>query len=75
VYAGHRFLDVLVHGWDLAVGTGQDRSLDPGLVEACWNVIEPQLDMLRASGMFGTDVSAPADADAQTRLLAVLGRH
>ena len=75
VYAGHRFIDVLIHGWDLAAATGQDRRLDPGLVEACWNVIEPQLDMLRASGMFGTDLPVPADADAQTRLLAVLGRR
>ena len=35
VYAGHRFLDVLVHGWDLAVATGQDYVLDPHLMEAC----------------------------------------
>jgi len=74
VYAGHRFLDVLIHGWDLAVATGQGTRLDPSLVEACWNVIEPQLDGLRASGMFGTAVPVPDDADTQPRLLAVLGR-
>jgi hypothetical protein len=31
-YAGHRFLDVLVHGWDLAVATGHDYALDPELI-------------------------------------------
>ena len=55
IYCGHRFLDVLVHGWDVAKSTGQDTALDPELVEACLVVIEPQLDMLVASGMFGTD--------------------
>ena len=75
VYAGHRFLDVLIHGWDLAKGTGQDAKLDGGLVEACWEVVTPQAEMLKGSGMFGTDVEVPADADPQTRLLALLGRR
>jgi uncharacterized protein (TIGR03086 family) len=75
VYAGHRFLDVLVHGWDVAVATGQDAALDPELVEACWEVAAPQADMLRGSGMFGESAPAvPHDADLQTRLLALLGR-
>ena len=75
VYAGHRFIDVLVHGWDLAVGTGQDLTLPVELVEACIEVIEPQKDMLAASGAFGTTVVVGPDASAQTRLLAMLGRR
>ena len=27
VYCGHRFIDVLVHGWDVAKSTGQDTTL------------------------------------------------
>ena len=75
VYAGHRFLDVLIHGWDLAVASGQDATLDSDLVEACWAVVEPQADLLRASGMFGHEVEPPAGADDGTRLLALLGRQ
>ena len=29
VYAGHRFIDVLIHGWDLAVATRQDTRHGP----------------------------------------------
>jgi uncharacterized protein (TIGR03086 family) len=75
VYAGHRFLDVLVHGWDLAKATGQDATLDPELVAACFEVIAPQIDLLKASGMFGTEVEVADDADPQTKLLAKLGRR
>lgn len=73
VYAGHRFVDVLIHGWDLATATGQDTRLDPELVDGCWAVLAPQLDMLQASGMFGT-AHDPAGSSPQDRLLAELGR-
>ena len=72
VYCGHRFIDVLVHGWDVA-STGQDTRLDPELVAACWAVVEPQLDEL-GGGAFGTTVTLPDDAEPQARLLAALGR-
>ena len=75
VYAGHRFLDVLVHGWDLAVATGQDYTLDPKLIEPCRQVIEPQLEAFRSAGALGPEVAVPAGASAQTRFLALLGRN
>jgi uncharacterized protein (TIGR03086 family) len=74
VYAGHRLLDVLVHGWDVAKATGQDTKLDPELVEACWAVVEPQEELLIGSGMFGTEHDAEPTADRQTALLELLGR-
>jgi uncharacterized protein (TIGR03086 family) len=75
VYCGHRFMDVLVHGWDVARATGQDTALPPDLVNAAIEVVTPQAAMLGESGMFATDVDVPADGDAQTRLLAMLGRR
>lgn len=74
VYAGHRFLDVLVHGWDLAVATGQDHALDPKLMDACRQIIEPQLEAFRGAGALGPPLAVPAGASDQTRFLALLGR-
>ena len=74
VYAGHRFIDVLIHGWDLAVATGQDRALDPDLVAACAEVVAPQAEMLQGSGMFGGHVAVGPEATPEARLLAQLGR-
>jgi uncharacterized protein (TIGR03086 family) len=73
-YCRDRFLDVLVHGWDLARATGQDTTLDPELVAAALEIIEPHRELLAASGAFGTPSDPPAGADPQTRLLAWLGR-
>jgi uncharacterized protein (TIGR03086 family) len=74
VYCGHRLIDVLVHGWDLAVATDGDARLPDHLVEACLEVVRPQADLLRGSGAFTSDVEAPAHASPQTELLALLGR-
>jgi uncharacterized protein (TIGR03086 family) len=74
VYAGHRFLDVFIHGWDLAAATGQDTTLDRGLMEACRAVIEPQLELFRQAGAIGEALPAGPGATAQTRFLAALGR-
>jgi uncharacterized protein (TIGR03086 family) len=74
VYAGHRFLDVLIHGWDLASATGQSTDLDPDLVEACWEVVRPQLSLLQGSGMFGVASDDPGEGNSQASLLAALGR-
>jgi uncharacterized protein (TIGR03086 family) len=75
IYCGHRFIDVLVHGWDLASSTGQSTGLDPDLVTTAIAVIEPQIDLLSASGMFGSRQEVAADASDQDRLLAMLGRQ
>ena len=74
VYAGHRFIDVLIHGWDLATATGQDATLDPELVDAASRLLHDQAEMVRASGMFGEDLLVPAGTGTQTQLLAFIGR-
>lgn len=74
VYCGHRFTDVLVHGWDLASGTGGNTDLPTDLVEACVEVMLPQAQLLGVSGTFGNIVDLGNEVSPQTRLLALLGR-
>ena len=59
VYAGHRFLDVFIHGWNLAAATGQDTTLDPDLMQACREVIEPQVEAFRSAGALGAPLPVP----------------
>jgi uncharacterized protein (TIGR03086 family) len=66
--------DLLVHGWDLARAAGLDDAMPADEVAAGLAGVEGFGDALASSGMFGTPVDVPADADAQTRLLAALGR-
>jgi uncharacterized protein (TIGR03086 family) len=74
VYAGHRFLDVFIHGWDLAAATGQSTALDARLMEACRQIIEPQLELFRRAGALASELPVPPDATPETRFLAMLGR-
>ena len=75
VYVGHRVIDVLIHGWDLASATGQPADLDPRLVDACWQVVQPQLALLQGSGAFGSDYATDTEDHSQASLLAALGRR
>ena len=70
------FMDALIHAWDVAKATRQDASPDPELVEACSAMFLPDMpERGRASGLVGPAVVVPADASAQDRLLAAMGRR
>ncbi len=74
-YAGQLLLDSLVHGWDIATATGQDSRLDPRLVDACLPIAAQLTDQFRSAGVFGENLPVSSNADAQTKLLAMLGRR
>jgi uncharacterized protein (TIGR03086 family) len=73
-YLAELTADLVVHAWDLARAIGADETLDPELVERVLADAEPQSGSLAASGLFDPPVPVPADADPQTRLIALFGR-
>lgn len=69
----NRFVDLVVHGWEIANATGQDTRLDPELAEAARASIEPEIMKLRKEGIIRDALEVPADASSQTKLLAFFG--
>jgi uncharacterized protein (TIGR03086 family) len=67
--------DVLIHTWDLARATDQDETLDAEVVAAMVGAFEAAGDALEQSGQYGARVSVDDNVDAQTKLLALAGRH
>jgi uncharacterized protein (TIGR03086 family) len=74
-YCQEMTLDLTVHAWDLARGIEADDRLGEELVNGVLTFIEPQVEQLAATGLFAPPVAVGDDADAQTRLLALLGRR
>ena len=69
-------MDSYVHGLDLAVATGQEERVDPGLAETMLSMAkEMGLDNFRRPGVFGPEVPCEDPAAAHRRLLAFLGRE
>jgi uncharacterized protein (TIGR03086 family) len=66
--------DMLVHGWDLAVATGQDPTLDPDLCAAALAVIERYPPSFWGPGQFFAPRIDTSSAEPQARLLAFSGR-
>jgi uncharacterized protein (TIGR03086 family) len=69
----NRFIDLLVHGWEIALATGQDTRIDPELAEAARVSIEPDIVKLREKGIIREALEVPADAGPQTKLLSFFG--
>jgi uncharacterized protein (TIGR03086 family) len=66
--------DLTVHAWDLARAIGADDRLDPDLAETVLAYAQQHAKLWQGSGLFDPPVPVPDDADAQTRLVALLGR-
>ncbi|WP_433246259.1 TIGR03086 family metal-binding protein [Streptosporangium sp. CA-135522] len=67
--------EVLVHGVDLAIATGQETLVDERVCEELLTIMRAMdFGAFRRPGMFGPEVGTPADAPAHWRLLAFLGR-
>jgi uncharacterized protein (TIGR03086 family) len=68
--------EVLVHGWDLAVATGQSYEVDPAAAQRCLQfarelaVGAPEV----RNGMYGPEVPVSEDAGTFERLLGQTGR-
>ncbi|MFI1796263.1 TIGR03086 family metal-binding protein [Streptomyces sp. NPDC020379] len=73
-YASQMVSDAVVHAWDLSRAIGADEHLPAALVEFTLREVEPYAGTLSGTGLFADPVETPKDADAQTRLLAQLGR-
>ena len=65
--------EVVVHGWDLAVATGQPYAVDDASVEAAMRFVASFGDD-RPPGLFGPAVPVPDDAPALDRLIGATGR-
>jgi uncharacterized protein (TIGR03086 family) len=74
-YASQLFLDLLIHGWDVAKAAGVDARLDPELVQAAMPYGERVAKDNGSTGVFDPVVKVGPDADPQTRLLAMVGRR
>jgi uncharacterized protein (TIGR03086 family) len=65
--------EVVVHGWDLAVATGQPYDVDPVDADACREFAE-SFGEDRPPSLYGPVVPVPAEAPALDRLLGATGR-
>ncbi len=60
---------------DLARVLGVDDQLDPELVRAMWDELEPHAEQWRTMGVFGPKVEVADDAPLEERLLGLTGRR
>ena len=72
---GINLVDACVHGWDIAIATGQDPGLDDQACELALAVSEQLLPTVGRRDRFAEAVTVPVGAPATDRLVAYLGRR
>ena len=73
-YSKQLFLDTLIHGWDIAIGSRQDAELDNYLVRMCMPMAQAIADNEDYRAAFAAPVSGTASGGPQVHLLGLLGR-
>ncbi|MFC6886957.1 MULTISPECIES: TIGR03086 family metal-binding protein [Actinomadura] len=66
--------EFVMHGWDLAVATGQDPALPDDVVAGAWEELRPTAAMGREYEAFGDEVPVPESAPLLDRVLGLSGR-
>jgi uncharacterized protein (TIGR03086 family) len=66
--------DLIVHGWDIAKGSGQSDEIPTAFVEFVMSALEPLVSSGQTGGVFKSPLNVADDADAQTKMLALTGR-
>lgn len=68
--------EVIVHGWDIAVASGQSFACAPRLVQAAYEFVKSSVaeNPQASPGLFGPPVPVPDDAVLIDRLIGLTGR-
>ncbi|MCQ8831150.1 TIGR03086 family metal-binding protein [Streptomyces malaysiensis] len=74
-YCAQMTADAAVHAWDLSRAIGADERIPKPLVDFSVREVAPYAADLEETGLFAAPVEPPRGADAQARLLALLGRE
>jgi uncharacterized protein (TIGR03086 family) len=67
--------EVVIHGWDVAVATGQDYDVDPATLEAVLPHLTATAEQGPVEGLFGPAVPIADDAPLLDRVIALSGRE
>lgn len=68
------YVEMMLHGWDLARATGQDLEYDDAAVERALEIMDEIGEQGRSQGAFGPEVQVADDAPALARVLGQAGR-
>ncbi|MFE6778260.1 TIGR03086 family metal-binding protein [Streptomyces sp. NPDC057702] len=74
-YCSQMTMDAVVHAWDLSRAIGADERLPAELVDFAAQEVAPYAADLVGTGLFAPPLTPPPGADAQQRLLSLLGRE